>query len=61
MTNKNLFDFACEHPVITWFIASALISAPANIIRAIKGESPREPINITLTKREPIEQVKESE
>ena len=61
MANKNLFDFACEHPVITWFIASALISAPANIIRAIKGETPREPINITLTKREPIEQIKESE
>ena len=61
MTNKNLFDFACNHPYITWFIASALISAPANIIRAIKEESPREPITIELTKREPIEQVKESE
>lgn len=38
MANKNLFDFACEHPYITWFIVVAAIEAPANIIKAIKWD-----------------------
>lgn len=38
MANKNLFDFACEHPYITLFIAVAAIEAPANIIKAIKWD-----------------------